>query len=70
MERRILDLIATVIEHCEGQGEPRPGHPPAETVRVLGIHPVWTAFRSEVIAPRFGCMKLGAEGGSRRMDTS
>ena len=27
--------IATVIEHCEGPSEPRPGHPPAETVRVL-----------------------------------
>jgi transposase len=35
LERRILDLIATVIEHCEGPGEPGPGHPPAETVRVL-----------------------------------
>ena len=35
MERRILGLIATVIEHCEGPGEPGPGHPPAETVRVL-----------------------------------
>ena len=35
LDIRILDLIATVIEHCEGRGEPRPGHPPAETVRVL-----------------------------------
>ena len=35
MDIRILDLIATVIEHGEGPGEPRPGHPPAETVRVL-----------------------------------
>jgi transposase len=35
LERRILGLIATVIEHCEGRGEPGPGHPPAETVRVL-----------------------------------
>ena len=35
MDRRILDLIATVIERCEGPGEPGPGHPPAETVRVL-----------------------------------
>jgi transposase len=35
VDPRILDLIATVIEHCEGPSEPRPGHPPAETVRVL-----------------------------------
>jgi transposase len=35
LDRRILGLIATVIEHCEGLGEPGPGHPPAETVRVL-----------------------------------
>src|SRR5881392_3753795 len=35
VDRRILDLIATVIERCEGPGEPGPGHPPAETVRVL-----------------------------------
>ena len=32
---RILDLIATVIEHCGGPGQPGPGHPPAATVRVL-----------------------------------
>jgi transposase len=35
VERRILDLIATMIEHCQGPSEPGPGHPPAETVRVL-----------------------------------
>src|SRR3954469_24142297 len=35
VDRRILDLVATVIERCEGPGEPRPGHPPAATVRVL-----------------------------------
>ena len=35
LEPRILDLIATVIERCEGPREPGPGHPPAETVRVL-----------------------------------
>ena len=35
MDRRTLDLIATVIERCEVPGEPGPGHPPAETVRVL-----------------------------------
>jgi transposase len=35
LEPRILDLIATVIERCEGANEPGPGHPPAETVRVL-----------------------------------
>jgi hypothetical protein len=35
MDHRILDLIATVIERCEGPGEPRPGHPPVETVRVV-----------------------------------
>jgi transposase len=36
LEVRILDPIATVIGRCEGPGEPGPGHPPAETVRVLG----------------------------------
>src|SRR3954453_16215302 len=35
VEGRILDLVATVIERCEGPGEPGPGHPPAETARVL-----------------------------------
>ncbi len=36
MECRILGLIATVVEHCEGRSnEPGPGHPPAATVRVL-----------------------------------
>src|SRR4051794_41916168 len=35
VDRRILDLVATVIERCEVPGEPGPGHPPAETVRVL-----------------------------------
>src|SRR6187397_815070 len=35
LEVRILDPIATVIGRCEGPGEPGPGHPPAETVRVL-----------------------------------
>jgi transposase len=36
VDPRILGLIATVIEHCEGRNEPGPGHPPAATVRVLG----------------------------------
>src|SRR5215213_2909388 len=35
VDRRTLDLIATVIERCEGPREPGPGHPPAETGRVL-----------------------------------
>src|SRR3954471_17261267 len=35
VDRRTLDLIATVIERCEVPGEPGPGHPPAGTVRVL-----------------------------------
>jgi transposase len=35
LDLRILDLIATVIERLEGTREPGPGHPPAETVRVL-----------------------------------
>src|SRR5947209_15811956 len=34
VDRRTLDLVATVIERCEVPGEPGPGHPPAETVRV------------------------------------
>src|SRR3954469_6290781 len=35
VDRRILDLVAPVVERCEVPGEPGPGHPPAETVRVL-----------------------------------
>src|SRR3982751_4250555 len=35
VDRRILDLVATVVERCEVPGEPGPGHPPSETVRVL-----------------------------------
>jgi transposase len=35
VDRRTLDLIATVIERRGGPGEPGPGHPPAGTVRVL-----------------------------------
>src|SRR3982751_5402326 len=35
LDVRILDLIGTVIERCEGPSEPGPGHPPADTVRVL-----------------------------------
>src|SRR3954454_17610811 len=35
VDRRIFDLIATVIERCEGPGEPGPRHPPVATVRVL-----------------------------------
>jgi len=34
LDIRILDLIATAIEHREGLGQPGPGHPPAATVRV------------------------------------
>ena len=32
---RLLNLIATVIECCEGLRTPGPGHPPAATVRVV-----------------------------------
>ncbi len=35
MDIRILRLIATVIEVCEPPREHGPGHPPAETIRVL-----------------------------------
>src|SRR3954454_16923273 len=35
LDARTLDLIARVIERCDGSSEPGPGHPPAETVRVL-----------------------------------
>ena len=35
MDRRILGLVATVVERCEGPSELGPGHPPADTVRVL-----------------------------------
>src|SRR4051812_21575814 len=34
-DRRIFDLVATVIERCGVRGEPGPGPPPGETVRVL-----------------------------------
>ena len=35
MERRSLDLIATVMDACAGGRDRGRGHPPAETVRVL-----------------------------------
>jgi transposase len=35
LDTRLLDLIATVVACCEGPRERGPGHPPAETVRVL-----------------------------------
>jgi transposase len=35
LDIRIMDLVATVIEHCERPVELGPGHPLAETVRVL-----------------------------------
>jgi transposase len=35
MDRRTLDLIATVMDACSGGHEPERGHPPAETARVL-----------------------------------
>ena len=35
MDFKLLDPIATVIECCEGRRMPKPGHPPAETVRVV-----------------------------------
>ena len=35
LDLRILDLIATVVERLEGPRGSGPGHPPAETVRVL-----------------------------------
>lgn len=36
LDGRILDLIATVVECCEDPRGQKVGHPPAETVRVLG----------------------------------
>ena len=36
MDSRILGLIATVMECCEGRRPRGRGHPPASTVRVLG----------------------------------
>ena len=36
MDGRVLDLIATVVECCEGSAHRGRGHPRAETVRVLG----------------------------------
>jgi transposase len=35
MDARVLDLIATVVAFCEAPPVPVPGHPRAETVRVL-----------------------------------
>ena len=35
MDFRLLNLIATVIERCEGLRTPEPGHPPVTTARVV-----------------------------------
>jgi transposase len=35
LDTRLLDLIATVVACCEAPRKSGPGHPPAETVRVL-----------------------------------
>ena len=37
MDKRILGLIATAMECCEGGRARKRGHPPASTVRVLGV---------------------------------
>ena len=41
MDVRILRLIATVIEFCDPPREGAPGHPPADTVRVLATLRRW-----------------------------
>ena len=35
MDRRVLELIATVMDACAGPSGGGPGHPPARTIRVL-----------------------------------
>jgi transposase len=35
LDFRLLHLIATVIDACDRQPGPRPGHPPTETIRVV-----------------------------------
>src|SRR3954469_10562370 len=53
LDVRILDLIATVVERCEGPGEPGPGHPPAETVRVLAaLRRFLAAIPTATLTPR------------------
>jgi hypothetical protein len=35
MDFRLLHLIATVVDACDQQPSPGPGHPPTETIRVV-----------------------------------
>ena len=35
MDIRLFHLIATVIDACDQQPSPGPGHPPSETIRVV-----------------------------------
>ena len=35
MDFRLFHLIATVVDACDQQPSPGPGHPPTETIRVV-----------------------------------
>ena len=35
MDIRLFHLIATIIDACDQQPSPGPGHPPTETIRVV-----------------------------------
>ena len=77
LDVRILHLIATVIEFCGPPREGAPGHPPAETIRVLAtlrrFLPEGTPWRSltataaqasgagPLSAAPLGGLRLGAE---------
>ena len=59
---RISDLVATVVECCEERCPPGPGHPPAETVRVLATLRRRLARGHAVVQPD------GKRGQSQRLD--
>ena len=70
LDARILDLIATVIECCEGRREPGPGHPPAATVRVLATlrpflreGPPWSCVKAR---PGAACAQQRTRRAARR----
>lgn len=69
LDARVLDLIATVIECCEGQRESGPGRPRAETVRVLSTLRPWRCARHACARAPHG-QPAGEHGPGQRLNTA